>query len=104
MAQQRLGGNLVLASVLALLSYVPFDLVAKGSLIVCAILFILDPIPPVTRLVSLVSLLVVHFLSKLYKQHHHGNEITIEQNTTSQEQTTTSQDTNDEKKDDEKKD
>jgi hypothetical protein len=70
MAQpQRLGGNLVLASALAFLSYIPFDLVAKGSLIVCAVLFIVDPIPPLTRLVSLISLLVVFWLSRLHRQH-----------------------------------
>ena len=62
------GNNLVLASGLALLSYVPFEYVAKGSLIVCAILFILDPIPPLSRLLALLSLLVVHFLSKLHRQ------------------------------------
>mmetsp|Transcript_14667 Transcript_14667/g.16306 ORF Transcript_14667/g.16306 Transcript_14667/m.16306 type:complete len:102 (-) Transcript_14667:131-436(-) len=64
----RLGGNLVLASALALLSYVPFEWVAKGSLLVCAILFILDPIPPVTRLLSLISLFVVMGLTKLYNR------------------------------------
>ena len=62
------GNNLVLASGLALLSYVPFEYVAKGSLIVCAILFVFDPIPPLSRLLALISLLVVYFLSKLHKQ------------------------------------
>lgn len=62
------GSNLVLASGLALLSYVPFEYVAKGSLITCAILFIFDPIPPLSRLLALVSLCVVYFLSKLHKQ------------------------------------
>ncbi|CAJ1964016.1 unnamed protein product [Cylindrotheca closterium] len=72
MAPSRLAGtgsnNLLLASGLALLSYVPFQYVAKGSLIVCAILFVLDPIPPLSRLLALISLLVVYFLSKLHKQ------------------------------------
>ena len=65
----RLGGNLVLASCLALLSYVPFELVAKGSLIVCALLFVVDPIPPLSRLLSLISLLVILGLTKAYRQH-----------------------------------
>ena len=69
MAPQRLGGNLVLASALALLSYVPFEWVAKGSLLVCAILFVFDPIPGVTRLVSLVSLFVVSWLTKLHTRY-----------------------------------
>ena len=73
----RLGNNLVLTSILAILSYVPFELVAKGSLIVCGVLFILDPIPPVTRLISLISLFVVSFLSKLYKQQQQQQEESI---------------------------
>jgi hypothetical protein len=91
---QRLGGNLVLASALAFLSYVPFDLVAKGSLIVCAVLFIVDPIPPLTRLVSLISLLVVFWLSRLHRQHQEEQqeEITLghheDETTTSTTRTT----------------
>ena len=65
----RLGGNLALASLLATLSYVPFEFVAKGSLIVCAFLFILDPIPPLSRLLSLVCLLIISLLSRLHKQY-----------------------------------
>lgn len=83
--QPRLGGNLVLASLLAILSYVPFELVAKGSLIVCTILFILDPIPPASRLLSLVSLFLVAWLSKLYKAHQQENEISIEQDPTNED-------------------
>mgnify|MGYP007080218661 CR=1 FL=1 len=61
------GGNLVLASLLSLLSYVPFELVAKLSLLFCAYLFIVDPFPPLSRLVSLVSLLVIAGLSRAYR-------------------------------------
>ena len=64
----RLGGNLVLASLLAILSYVPFELVAKGSLVVVAALFVLDPIPPVTRLLSLISTFVILGLTKTYRR------------------------------------
>jgi hypothetical protein len=64
----RLGGNLVLASILAVLSYVPFEMVAKGSLIFCALLFIFDPIPPTSRLLSLVTVLVVAVLTRLHNQ------------------------------------
>jgi hypothetical protein len=88
--QTRLGGNLVLASLLALASYVPLEWVAKGSLVVCAILFIVDPIPPVTCIVSLVSLFLVNWLSKLHKQHQQqqAEEVTIQQ----QQETTASSD------------
>lgn len=68
MPTQR-GVNLALASSLALLSYVPFEYVAKGTLLVSAFLFVVDPIPPLSRLVAIVSLLVVFGLSKLYNQH-----------------------------------
>ena len=63
----RVGWNLALASGLALLSYVPFEIVAKGSLIFCAVLFIVDPIPPVSRLLSLLSVLVVAVLTRWYR-------------------------------------
>ncbi|CAB9508685.1 expressed unknown protein [Seminavis robusta] len=62
-----LGGNLVLASVLSLLSYVPFEIVAKGSLLVCVFLFIADPFPPHSRLVSLISTVVIGFLSRAHR-------------------------------------
>ena len=65
---QRVGGNLILASLLALLSYVPFEWVARASLIVCILLFVLDPIPPLTRLVSLVATFVVLLLTKSYRR------------------------------------
>lgn len=80
--QQRLGGNLVLASLLAVLSYVPFEYVAKLSLVVFALLFILDPIPPLTRIISILSLFVVHFLSKIYNKHiqEHQDEVIVEEN------------------------
>lgn len=63
---RRIGGNLILSTFLALLSYVPFEYVAKGSLLLCVALFIFDPIPPVTRLLALLSTFVVGFLSKRY--------------------------------------
>jgi hypothetical protein len=62
--------NFLLASILALLSYVPFEWVAKGSLILSAFLFIVDPIPPLSRLLAIVSLLVVYGLTKLRNRHH----------------------------------
>lgn len=64
--------NFLLASILALLSYVPFEWVAKGSLILSAFLFIVDPIPPLSRLLAIVSLLVVYGLTKLRNHHHHN--------------------------------
>lgn len=73
-----LGGNLVIASVLAILSYVPFIYVAKGSLIVVAFMFIVDPFPPLSRIIALVSLIIIGLLSKAYNKHERSIEEEIE--------------------------
>ena len=58
---RRTSNNLVLAALLALLSYVPFEYLAKFSLLVAAGLFIVDPLPPYTRLLALGLVLFVCF-------------------------------------------
>lgn len=63
-ASQRSGSNMMLAAVLAVLSYVPFEWVAKGTLVFAIILFILDPIRPVSRLLAVLSVFVVGVLSR----------------------------------------
>lgn len=60
------GRPFTLATGLALLSYVPFEYVAKGTLLLCAFLFIVDPFPPLSRFVAIISLLVVAGLSRLH--------------------------------------
>lgn len=64
---KRQGINLVLASLLACLSYVPFEIVAKGSLLVCVFLFVVDPFPPLSRLLSLLSTIILAFLARAYR-------------------------------------
>jgi hypothetical protein len=66
-----LGSNLVLASVLAILSYVPFEFVAKVTLLLSAFLFIVDPFPPLSRIIALISLFIVSILSRFYNNHVH---------------------------------
>jgi hypothetical protein len=61
------GGNLVLASGLSFLSYIPFEVVAKGTLLVLAFLFVFDPFPPVSRLLALISCGFVSFLTRAYR-------------------------------------
>jgi hypothetical protein len=46
---------------------VPFETVAKVSLITAAFLFVVDPIPPYSRLIPIVSCFTV---LKLNKNHH----------------------------------
>lgn len=68
----EVGGNLVLASALSLLSYIPFEIVAKGTLLVLAFLFIFDPFPN-SRLLSLISCGIVALLARAYRNwntHH----------------------------------
>jgi apolipoprotein N-acyltransferase len=66
--REATGGNLILAALLALLSYAPFEYVAKISLVVNMLLFIVDPFPPNSRLLALVSTLVVAGLSSAHKR------------------------------------
>jgi hypothetical protein len=82
-----LGGNLMLASVLALLSYVPFQWVAKGTLLLCVFLFVVDPFPPISRLISVLGTLFVAIISRAYRRWHEENMIAEEneENSTAEE-------------------
>jgi hypothetical protein len=75
---RRAGVELVLASLLALLSYVPFDLVAKLTLIVCAVTFVADPFPPMSRLVSVLAVAVVAGLAKALRAWNEAQELEID--------------------------
>mmetsp|Transcript_8196 Transcript_8196/g.13560 ORF Transcript_8196/g.13560 Transcript_8196/m.13560 type:complete len:93 (-) Transcript_8196:114-392(-) len=52
-----------LTAAMALLAYLPFESVAKGSLLVCVTIFILDPFP-LSRIYALGSVVVVQLLAK----------------------------------------
>ena len=69
---RRTSNNLIVAAILALLSYVPFEYLAKGSLVVAAALFIADPVPPITRLLSLGLVLFVLLLSRIDRNWQEG--------------------------------
>ena len=64
----------MLAAVLALLSYAPFEYVAKTTLIVAAGLFIIDPMPPYSRLIALVSVGMVGLLSRVLRTWQEGQQ------------------------------
>jgi len=75
--------NLFLAAVVALSVYVPFETVAKVSLIVAAFLFVVDPIPPYSRLIAIASCWTVLKLNKYHrgfiiKQQHEEEQASIE--------------------------
>jgi len=50
------------------ISYFPFEWLAKFSLIVFALLFILDPFPPTSRVMSLAGVVVLRILTRMEKQ------------------------------------
>jgi hypothetical protein len=85
---QRVGTNMMLAATLACLSYVPFEYVAKGSLILAVLIFIIDPIPPLSRILSILLVVFVRIISQLHHRYiqdeidHSENGITIITNTT----------------------
>eukprot|EP00984_Skeletonema_dohrnii_P019685 scaffold9468_cov130-Skeletonema_dohrnii-CCMP3373.AAC.11 len=61
------GSNFILASLLATLSYLPFQLVAQFTLIICVLLFVVDPFPT-SRLVSVAGVAIVLAITKA-RQH-----------------------------------
>ena len=67
-------GDLALAAALALLSYAPFEYVAKTTLVVAAVLFILDPLPPYSRLIALVSIGMVGLLNRTLRTWQQGQD------------------------------
>ena len=59
-----LGSNLILTSFLAALSYFPFEYIAKITLLVCFLLFIIDPYPG-SRIVSFVAVGAVLIINRV---------------------------------------
>ena len=70
----RSTGDLLLAALLAVLSYAPFEYVAKTTLVVAAVLFILDPLPPYSRLIAMLSILTVALLNRTLQSWQQGQE------------------------------
>mmetsp|Transcript_21744 Transcript_21744/g.31118 ORF Transcript_21744/g.31118 Transcript_21744/m.31118 type:complete len:98 (+) Transcript_21744:139-432(+) len=64
---RTVGSNFILASLLASFSYLPFELVAKFTLVVCVGLFVVDPFP-ISRLVSIAGVAVVLAITRA-RQH-----------------------------------
>jgi hypothetical protein len=61
-----------LSSLLAILSYVPFKIVAQGSFFLCIALFVFDPIPPLSRLLSLFVCGLVLLIAKVERNWREG--------------------------------
>ena len=61
--------NILLALIIAFSAYVPFEIVAKATVLLGILLFVWDPIPPYSRLIAIVSCLIV---LKLNAWHRHS--------------------------------
>jgi hypothetical protein len=68
----RSAGDLAFAAFLALLSYAPFEYVAKTTLVVAATLFVLDPLPPYSRMIALISIALVGLLNRIQQTWQQG--------------------------------
>lgn len=82
----RLGGSLVLSSLLAILSYIPFKIVAQGSLFLSIALFVFDPIPPLTRVLSLLLCGLVLLISKVERNWREGQVTIVEETVVTEEE------------------
>ena len=61
------GSNIAFASILAALSYLPFEIIAKSTLLFCIAIFVLDPFPT-SRLVSVGGEYIASMESALANQ------------------------------------
>ena len=59
--------NLFLAAIVAVSVYVPFETVAKVSLIAGVVLFVVDPIPPYSRLIAVASCFLILKLNRYHR-------------------------------------
>ena len=100
--------NIFLALIIALSAYVPFEIVAKATVLVGILLFIWDPIPPYSRLIAIVSCLVVLKLNAWHRHsiidyQHLQEQESIEITTTNNNNNTEKNQNNDEDGDADKK-
>ena len=65
--------NVLLAASVALLSYFPFEVICKLTLLVAALMFIANPFP-LARLVSTICILVLAILNRVKKNWDIGQE------------------------------
>mmetsp|Transcript_39150 Transcript_39150/g.94657 ORF Transcript_39150/g.94657 Transcript_39150/m.94657 type:complete len:109 (+) Transcript_39150:318-644(+) len=75
--------NLLLMALVAMSAYVKFETAAKTTLVVSVYLFVVDPLPPISRLVAIISCLLVLVLNRWYQtalaQQQAENNVQIEE-------------------------
>mmetsp|Transcript_9421 Transcript_9421/g.13825 ORF Transcript_9421/g.13825 Transcript_9421/m.13825 type:complete len:95 (+) Transcript_9421:75-359(+) len=74
MAKSTAGRSIILSSILAFLSYIPFEYIAKATLIFCVLTFVTDPFPPTSRIAAVGCVGVVLVLSKVERKWREGQE------------------------------
>jgi len=74
MVKLSLGKSFLLSSILAFLSYIKFEYLAKTTLIFCAVTFINDPFPPTSRIISIAGVVVVLILGTIERNWRQGQE------------------------------
>ena len=74
MAVPPVSRNLWLAAVVSLFVHVPFAIVARVSLIAAAVVFVVDPLPPYSRVVAIVSCWMVLQLTRMHRGHEQDHE------------------------------
>jgi hypothetical protein len=70
--------NVLLAASVALLSYFPFEVICKITLLVAALMFVLNPFP-LARIISIICILVMAILNRVKKNWDMGQEGNEEQ-------------------------
>lgn len=65
--------NIVLAASVALLSYFPFEVICKLTLILSALIFVLNPFP-LARIISIIGILVMAILNRVKQAWDNGQE------------------------------
>lgn len=65
--------NVLLAASVALFSYFPFEVVAKLTIVVAALMFMLNPFP-LARLVALICMLILSLLNRTRKAWEEGQD------------------------------
>jgi hypothetical protein len=93
-----LGKSFLLSSILAFLSYIKFEYLAKSTLIFCAVTFINDPFPPTSRIISIAGVIVVLILGTIERTWKQGQEPLERETQQQQQQTTSSSNTTNAKK------
>lgn len=76
--RRPLSDNVLIVSLLTFLTaHIAFETLAVATLLTCAFLFVWDPLPPTTRLLAMLSVLIVAILAKFHNSINQEREHAI---------------------------